>query len=243
MKNIMLLGCLLSLVQVGNAQVPVDLSSSTNGQSQSLHATNSIELGDGFSSTSEIDISIVAPINTTGQWAAAHWDFQAYNNNNVFIGIHTSVLPNGIVLSWQGHNDNQYSTTGSPHPGTDMYRWDPSLNQLLTTIFHVDWTNAFCTGHSFLADGKLLVTGGHDRTVLATKDAAGNIIVPEYIKGLNSANTYDYTKNPDAFQPNTAHDPLSWHKERDMIRNRWYPTNTTLNSGAVLTTSGETEPA
>ena len=33
-----------------------------------------------------------------------------------------------------------------------------------------------------------------------------------------------------------------WHEESKMARYRWYPTNTTLSDGTVLTTSGLTEP-
>lgn len=245
MKNFILFGFGFLLTQLSHAQLPANLVSSTNGQTQPLRATNSIELSNGFSSVSEIDITIVPPLSATGQWSTAHWGFANQSTtvpNTVFIGIHTSVLPDGMVLSWQGHNDNQYSALGSPHPGTDIYRWDPAINRLITPIFHVDWTNAFCTGHSFLADGKLLVTGGHDRTIGPVMNG-GTITFPGYIKGLPHANTYDYTIDPNAIRPNTAHDPLSWHKELEMIRNRWYPTNTTLSNGDVLTTAGETEPS
>ena len=222
--------------------------SNTTGQTQPVRDPNCIELGDNFSSASEIDITITPNPSLIGQWAKAHWGFANDRTdvpNNVFIGIHTSVLPNGLVLSWQGHNDNEFRVQSSPtsHPGTDIYRWDPGLNRLSTTIFHLDWTNAFCTGHSFLADGKLLVTGGHDQTIGPVTDPITKaVLVPGYIKGLPHASTYDYTINPDAIRPNTVHDPLSWQVRREMVRNRWYPTNTTLRNGDVLTTAGETEP-
>lgn len=120
-----------------------------------------------------------------------------------------------------------------------MYRWDPGTNQLIQPIFHVDWTNAFCTGHSFLADGRLLVTGGHDRNVLA----AGN--TPGYALGLNHVNTYNYSGDQFATRPSAVSskaEPVPWVRAGFMERRRWYPTNTTLRNGDVLITAGETEP-
>ncbi|MBF9143103.1 galactose oxidase early set domain-containing protein [Hymenobacter properus] len=244
-KLLLIIGC-WALAQPGWGQSCT--FSNTIGRTQPVRDANCIELGDNFSSTSEIDITITTNRGLAGWWRKASWGFEGQDTTQlerVFIGIHTSVLPNGIVLSWQGHNDNQFSTPGASHPGTDIYRWEPNLNHLSSTIFHVRWTNAFCTGHSFLADGKLLMTGGHDETIAEVKDDRNtpqNEYVPEYIKGLNHANTYDYRINPTAIRPGTVEDPVSWNREHEMTRNRWYPTNTTLYNGDVLTTAGETEP-
>ena len=216
--------------------------SNAAGQTQSIHDVNCIELGDNFSSTSEIDITVTPTLGSVGQWTAALWGFYppTASANRLFIGIHTHVLPNGEVLSWQGHNDNQYSSPGATHPGTDMYRWNPGTNQLIQLIFHVDWTNAFCTGHTFLADGRLLVTGGHDQNV----GANGN--TPGYALGLNHVNTYDYAANQFATRPgvvSSTPEPAPWVRAGYMTHRRWYPTNTTLQNQDVLITAGETEPS
>jgi uncharacterized protein YjdB len=70
----------------------------------------------------------------------------------------------------------------------------------------------FCAGHDFLPDGRLLVTGGH--------------ISPNH--GLPNTNIFDFRTG-------------SWQAGPPMAQGRWYPTNTTLPSGEVLTLSGEDE--
>jgi galactose oxidase len=70
----------------------------------------------------------------------------------------------------------------------------------------------FCAGHSFLPDGRLLVAGGH------ISDG----------HGLPNTNIFDVGTG-------------SWQAEAPMAQGRWYPTNTTLPSGEVLTMGGEDE--
>jgi hypothetical protein len=67
----------------------------------------------------------------------------------------------------------------------------------------------FCSGHSWLPDGRLLVSGG----------GSGN--------GLGHFNT-------DIFDPATA----SWVIGPDMAYARWYPTVTTMPNGEVVTMGG-----
>jgi hypothetical protein len=69
--------------------------------------------------------------------------------------------------------------------------------------------NLFCSGHEFLPDGRLLVTGGH----LADS------------RGLNQATIYDPSAN-------------TWTPTSAMNNGRWYPTAIALPSGSVLTLSG-----
>jgi hypothetical protein len=89
---------LLTLGLLFSISVQAQLYNATPNQTQSLRDATSIELGSGFSSSAEISITIDTPLNAFGQWATVP-------NWGEFIGIHTSVLPNGNVLSWQGHND------------------------------------------------------------------------------------------------------------------------------------------
>ena len=67
----------------------------------------------------------------------------------------------------------------------------------------------FCAGHDFLPDGRLLVAGGHISD----------------LHGLANTNVFD---------------PVSgtWQAEPAMAAGRWYPTNTTLPNGEVLTLAG-----
>jgi hypothetical protein len=70
----------------------------------------------------------------------------------------------------------------------------------------------FCAGHDFLPDGRLLVAGGH-----ITND-----------HGLPNTNVFDAATG-------------SWQVAPVMARGRWYPTNTTLPNGEVLTIAGRDE--
>jgi galactose oxidase len=111
------------------------------------------------------------------------------------VPIHAALLPTGDVLV--------YSSGSSAR----LLNW-------------VDWTfrpvptgeNIFCSGHTFLADGTLLVTGG----ALANN------------RGLPVAHLFD---------PFTE----TWTRLDDMARGRWYPTNTTLLDGRILVVSGRDE--
>jgi hypothetical protein len=69
----------------------------------------------------------------------------------------------------------------------------------------------FCSGHSLLPDGRLFVTGGHSGT--------------DHI-GTKTAFLFDPVSN-------------SWTRSQDMQNGRWYPTNTTLATGEVLTVAGD----
>jgi hypothetical protein len=71
-------------------------------------------------------------------------------------------------------------------------------------------TDLFCSGHTFLPDGRLFVTGG------------------EITDGIGSADTniFDWRDS-------------SWQKVGSMKAGRWYPTNVTLPSGDVLTAGGQ----
>jgi WD40 repeat protein len=70
----------------------------------------------------------------------------------------------------------------------------------------------FCAGHDFLPDGRLLVAGG----------AISNGL------GLPNTNIFDVGSG-------------SWQVGPPMAKGRWYPTNTTLPDGEVLTVAGEDE--
>jgi len=70
----------------------------------------------------------------------------------------------------------------------------------------------FCAGHNFLPDGRLLVAGGH--------------ITDGH--GLPNTNVFDAGTD-------------SWQAGPPMVKGRWYPTNTTLPNGEVVTIAGTDE--
>ncbi len=123
--------------------------------------------------------------SVVGQWSAV----RQWPNPS----IHTHLLPTGKVMFY--------------HRGDDPQLWDPATDQI-TTRPKCGY-NIFCSGHSFLTDGRLLVTGGH------INDG----------EGLPNASIYDPFNN-------------SWTRLPNMNKGRWYPTNTTLANGDVLVVSG-----
>jgi hypothetical protein len=74
-------------------------------------------------------------------------------------------------------------------------------------------TNLFCSGHSFLRDGRLLIMGGHEG-----RDGDGSIDTNIFDVGVG---TYG-----------------SWERSSPMASGRWYPTACSLANGEVLTVSG-----
>jgi galactose oxidase len=135
------------------------------------------------------------------------WD-QVFTLPNV--AIHTHVLPNGTVLFWGRRDDPSGSM--NEHACTP-YVWDPATGASTPTpqprLADGTTVNLFCSGHTFLPDGTLLVAGGH----LTDGD------------GVNQACSYDYVTN-------------TWSALPKMNGGRWYPTATTLADGRVLVLSG-----
>ena len=126
-----------------------------------------------------------------GQWSSVMaWPLSA---------THTSLLPTGRVMFF-----GEFAQGDDP-PGL----WDPATGGLgrLTAPGY----NIFCAGHSFLADGRLLIAGGH---------------IESHV-GLEDASLWD---------PFTSR----WTRLPDMNDGRWYPTNVTLANGDVMVISGET---
>jgi hypothetical protein len=128
--------------------------------------------------------------------------------------IHTHLLPNGKVLFWGRRDDpdgslDEHSCT--PHI------WDPANPKTTTPTPQpklADGTtvNLFCSGHTLLPDGRLLVGGGH------WEDG----------KGLTQAALYDHEKN-------------AWTALPAMNNGRWYPTLVTLADGSAVVLSGSYE--
>lgn len=139
----------------------------------------------------QISIQVTGAGASTGQWAPVQtWPFMA---------AHAHLLPNGKVLFWPSFVQ-----------GNNPTLWDPVANTFGSVPMAA--YNIFCSGHTFLQDGRLFVTGGH----------AGN-----NSDGLIYTSVYDPTQN-------------TWTQMTNMNDARWYPTNTTLPNGDVLIVSGYT---
>jgi galactose oxidase-like protein/glyoxal oxidase-like protein/List-Bact-rpt repeat protein len=131
-----------------------------------------------------------SPFATAGRWETPV--------TTPVVAIHMSVLPTGKVLLWGQAGDSQLWDPANPDAGFTQ----------LSTPFEI-----FCSGHSFLPDGRLLVAGGHISSS----------------HGLPRAAVFDPTSE-------------SWSSTPvPMAQGRWYPTATLLPSGEMLVLAGSDE--
>ncbi|MDD5462557.1 MAG: DUF1929 domain-containing protein, partial [Methylococcales bacterium] len=133
---------------------------------------------------------------TTGQWVQGgalpiNWS------------VHSAVLPTGKAILWPGDE----GVTGN-----DTQSWDPDTGNF--SLLTKPGYNLFCSGHTFLADGRLFVAGGHN--------GQNNY-------GLKEAIIYN--SSTDVWSENLP----------DMNAGRWYPTITILPNGDPLVVSGSVD--
>jgi Domain of unknown function (DUF1929) len=115
------------------------------------------------------------------------------------VAVNLAVLPNGKVLSWG---------TGDPGGRSTLVDvWDPVRN--LHSFVRSAETDLFCAGQSFLADGRLLIAGGH----LINSD------------GSDHTTYFDYHNN-------------TFTRGPDLNAGRWYPSVVTLSDGRALVLGG-----
>lgn len=144
------------------------------------------------------------------------------------VPIHISLLPNGKLLYWGRDKES------------DLYDVQNRCNTFLFDSLYADlgasgtktientYSNLFCSGHSFLPDGRLFVTGGHKRPA-----NPGNKGGEGY--GEPKLNIFDYRTNTwtkPMRQTTDGPQPLT------MAKGRWYPFNLTLASGETIIVSG-----
>ena len=113
------------------------------------------------------------------------------------VGIHVHLLPTGKVLLWGREGEAHLWDPANPGAG-----FAPATSPY----------EPFCAGHTFLADGRLYVVGGH---------SVGT-------KGIPSTMLYDASTG-------------AWTMAGAMAQGRYYPTTTALANGEVLAMSGTDE--
>jgi WD40 repeat protein len=150
-------------------------------------------------STIQIGVQPLSAAATSGQWGPVI-DWAA--NGADIVPVHLTLLPTGKLLAW--------GRAGQPWTWTPPADGDPSAPGLFRE-FPVD-TMLFCAGHALLADGRLLVSGGH----------------LDDDRGLEVTHIFDpYAER--------------WTGKGElpnMARGRWYPTVTVLPDGRAVTVAG-----
>jgi hypothetical protein len=130
-----------------------------------------------------------SPLAATGRWETSFI--------SPVVGIHVSLLPTGSVLLWGREGEPQLWNPANPGAGFVQ----------VTAPYEL-----FCSGHNFLSDGRLMVTGGH---------SMGTSGIPRTA----------------IFDPATA----TWTITGSMAQGRYYPTTTVLPDGEVLAVAGSDE--
>jgi hypothetical protein len=156
--------------------------------------TLSFTAGAAGATSSTVTLNPLPAEAATGKWdAPVAWDI---------VPLHMSLLPTGKILAW-----GKYEMDGS----MGMPRlWDPAAGAPSDARMVMADTMLFCSGHTLMADGRVMVSGGH-------KDDD---------RGLDVTNIFD---------PATE----TWaHGLPKMAAGRWYPTVTTLPDGRVVTIAG-----
>jgi hypothetical protein len=174
---------------VWSTDAPGVASVSSDGLVNGVSAGGAIvtAASEGRQGTAAITVTTQTQSSLTGQWSSL--------KSSPIIQLHLHLLDDGRVLSW-GHG-------GSPQvwdPATGGFTGVPSPAVL------------FCSGHTFLPDGRLLVAGGH--------------ITNNH--GLPATTIFDPVSG-------------GWQSGAPMAQGRWYPTTTTLPAGEVVVLSGENE--
>jgi Glyoxal oxidase N-terminus. len=156
--------------------------------------TLSFAAGSVSKTSKTVTINALPPEASTGQWdAPVDW---------AIVPLHVHLLPTGKLLAW-----GKFELDGT----MAMPRlWDPSVGPPGTApMVHVD-TMLFCSGHAFMADGRLMVSGGHKADD----------------RGLDVTNIFDPVSE-------------TWASGLPkMAKGRWYPTVTTLSDGRMITVAG-----
>jgi hypothetical protein len=154
----------------------------------------------GNVTTSQV-VTVSTPGNDptlVGEWGAVmDWPL---------VDINSVLLKDGRILMWDGGP----ACIGS----SSAIVWDPATNTFTPVPIpyaQADDIDIFCSAAVVLADGRVLVVGGHDCVGAYAGIAATNL-----------------------FDPVT----MTWTRGPDMAYRRWYPTATLLDDGRVLITAG-----
>ena len=138
-----------------------------------------------------VTVANLDPAAQTGKWGPLmNWPL---------VAVHGTLMHTGEILLWDGWEAPAQATVWNP--ATNTFRSVPNQSGL------------FCSAHSMLPDGRILVSGGH---------AGGEV-------GIVDVNVYDPLSG-------------AWKIEPNMSSQRWYPSSTTMSDGRVLVLSGQVTP-
>jgi hypothetical protein len=161
-------------------------------------ATLEFTAGASSVGSSPIEVKPLPPEATSGEWGpVVDWPI---------VPLHMTLLPTGKVIGWGKYEDGGVMGTHATIPRL----WDPAAGPPSTARPVAADTMLFCSGHTLMADGRLMVSGGHK---------ADDV-------GIDVTNIFDPAS--ETWVPGLP----------KMAFGRWYPTVTTLPDGRILTMAG-----
>jgi hypothetical protein len=174
------------------------LTQSTTYTATVTSATDAI----GQTMASPVSWSFTTASNNIGQWSAVY-DWPC-------VAIHAHLLPDGNILSWADDDGPNGARNGG---STKTYVVPIPPGGVPGTPIAVpnNEVNLFCSGHTFLPDGRLLTTGGHTGV-----DAYGADSVVIF-----NSQQYGWSLQP-----------------QKMNQGRWYPTTAGLATGEAVVLGG-----
>lgn len=182
-------GTLTATTRTNGTAAFTDLGIAGTGAQTLRFATASVSV-----TSSTVSVSALPIEASTGKWdPPVGWDI---------VPLHMHLLPTGKILAWGRFELN--GTMGMPR------LWDPTIGPPTTARMVPADTMLFCSGHALMADGRVMVSGGHKLDD----------------RGLDVTNIFD---------PATE----TWASGLPkMAKGRWYPTVTTLADGRMVTVAG-----
>ena len=145
--------------------------------------------------SSAVAVAALPPEATSGKWdPLVKWEI---------VPLHISLLPTGKVLAW-GKFEANTQLMANPR------LWNPAAGPPTTAATVRADTMLFCSGQTLMADGRVMVSGGHKQDD----------------RGLDVTNIFDPVSE-------------TWVSGLPrMAAGRWYPTVTTMSDGRVVTVAG-----
>jgi hypothetical protein len=169
-------------------------------------------IGDGFAQAVIKDDDLTPPEATNpfqfGQWGPCE-ELEG-------VPVHINLLPDGRLLYWgRDKHADTWDTAGT----SNTFTWHPVTKAKSGAIVN-STTNLFCSAHSFLPDGRLMVAGGHNRYE-PTPD--------QELIGETDINLFNYQASP----------ATAWSlSNRQMQQGRWYPSSVAIGNGEIAIFAG-----
>lgn len=203
-----------------------------------FHVDNPLGLNAGLFALTDLNLDIDTAA-TKGLWRLLPYFSEV-------LPVHAALLHTGKVLFFAGSGNSAFRF-GSPDFGNVAKKiytsvvWDPSKNVFDDKTFDHPSTmkradgsvvDFFCCGHTFLADGRVLVAGGTIKYDVVIVNNAMQPAPDGGFKGIRDTLIFD----PDPLKE-------QWTAVQPMAHGRWYPTVVMLSDGTVIAASGLDEQA